>query len=204
MSTNGSSAGEWRSTRRLSIILGASLITVTTAASVAHGAVHDTSVAHFTISVDQQKLQACIADGTKNCVTEVPGLEECQERGDVCNIAADEEQASRFVPVTSDGRPLTEKAAVEAALRLSSDPDVPTSAAYVERISWNDFAKRDNAPPPAGADASGNVIAVLVHAPAMTDGGPAAEPVQQSSYYVVYDEKTGNPVTTCIGCAVLP
>lgn len=155
-------------------------------------------------SVDQRQLQECLADGTKNCVVEVPGLQECQDRGEICNVAAERDEASGFKPVTADGAPLTDKDAIAAALRLSTDTHVTSSAATVQRLSWSEFAAREHVQPPAEADASGNVLVVLVDAPAMTDGGPAAKPVEKPSYYVAYDEKTGNPVSTCIGCTELP
>jgi hypothetical protein len=68
----------------------------------------------FHNGVDQQKLAACIADGTRNCLAEVPGLAACVEARAICNITGRQSQKKASI----SSAPMTAAEAVEAAKKI--------------------------------------------------------------------------------------
>lgn len=158
------------------------------------------SVATPSHQVDQQALQACIAQNDGNCEGKVPNLAQCMAARKVCNEAAWEERQHQYPPLRGpqDENNLMSKEAAEGLARGQDAP--PTAATFSRLMLLGDFLASHPEYGRSQVDPKRRVWVVTVQSPIWTPGNPDNAPELKSHYTVVMDAETRTLIVMCTGC----
>lgn len=150
--------------------------------------------------VDQQAMQACIAQPTVNCEASVPGLAQCMAaRRTDCNQAAAQQMIPAQIGSTS-GAPMAEATAISEARRLH--PGTASAPALVKQMSLSQYtaAEPNEAGAFPGLSSARMVWVVTIHASVLNDPLPGQTATLEPYYTVVFDVASGQTLVECIGC----
>ncbi len=150
--------------------------------------------------VDQQALQACIAQKTVNCETTVPGLAQCMAAHRVdCNQAATQQQ-----PTAAASAEMGIGEAVSRALQFSPQA-TSQSPTLAKRMTLGEYVALDpnEASSFPGLALTRIVWVVTVHATIFSDPFPGQPPQSKNSYTIVFDALSRQGLVDCTGCATL-
>jgi hypothetical protein len=153
-------------------------------------------------TVDQQALQACMAQRTVNCEATVPGLAQCMaaKRMD-CNQSGEQQMLPAQINATS-GAPMSETDAINQARQFypTAAATAPAAAKY---MSWSQYT--DMEPAEAGAfpglSPSRMVWVVTIHTSVYEEPLPGRSPTLEPYYTVVLDAISHQTLVECVGCA---
>lgn len=162
------------------------------------------TVASPSPTVDQQALQACIAEETVNCAETVPGLAQCMaEKRIDCNQSAAQQMLPAQINAAS-GAPMSESAAISAARQggPASAASAPAAAQYMSLSQYYIMEPAERGAFP-GLSPSRMVWVVTIHASVYDDPLPGSNPAIYSSYTVVIDAVSGQGLVYCVGCAAV-
>lgn len=153
-------------------------------------------------TVDQQALQACIAQRTVNCEATVPGLAQCMaEKRMDCNQSATQQMLPAQINAAS-GSPMSETDAISEARQFypAAAASAPAAAKYMSLSQYVAMEPNEAGSFP-GLSSSRMVWVVTVHASVYEDSMPGGSPTLKPYYTVVLDAVSGQTLVECVGCA---